>query len=123
MSGTHGFSTAPARSPWLSVPAGWGAYSVEAQKADPASPLQLCRAALTLRRRLHARGLLSVDDAVGVDINAHGRLVVRRGEAIALVLAMGTTPVRLPPGRLLVASGALTPDGLLPPDTTAWLRC
>ncbi|MFY9806965.1 MAG: alpha-amylase family glycosyl hydrolase [Pseudonocardiaceae bacterium] len=121
--GTHGFSAEPARSPWLPVPASWGVYSVEAQEADPDSTMHLCRTALTLRRRLHAHGALSADDAVGVDINPHGALVVRRGEAMVLVLAMGNMPVHLPPGRLLLASGPLTHDGRLPPDTTAWLRC
>jgi alpha-glucosidase len=121
--GTHGFSAMPARSPWLPVPVGWGAYSVEAQQADPTSTWHLCRAALTLRRRLHAQGVLSADDPVDVDANSHGALVIRRAEAITLVVAMGTTSVGLPPGQLLLASGPLTPEGHLPPNTTAWLRC
>jgi alpha-glucosidase len=120
--GTYGFSASPARLPWLPVPAGWGAYSVQAQQADPASPLHLCLAALTLRRRLHTQHVLSADDAVALDLNSHGALEVRRGETFTLILAMGNTPVRLPAGRLLLASGPLTPDGRLPPDTTAWLR-
>ncbi|MDQ4091943.1 MAG: glycoside hydrolase family 13 protein [Actinomycetota bacterium] len=121
--GAHGFSAEPARSPWLPVPADWGRYSVQAQHADPASTLHVCRAALALRRRLHAQGVLSADDAVDVDITTTERLVVRRGEAITLVLAMGTTPVHLPPGQLLMASSPVTRDGRLRPDTTAWLRC
>jgi alpha-glucosidase len=96
---------------------------VEAQKADAASPLHLCHTAVTLRHQMHTQGVLSTDDAVDVDINANGRLVVRRDAAIVLVLAMGNTPIRLPSGRLLITSGPLAPDGRLPPDTTAWLRC
>lgn len=119
---THGFSAAPARSPWLPVPMGWGAYSVQAQQTDPTSSLQLCQAALTLRRRLHTQGVLSADDAASIDTTAEGRLVLRRGEAIAVAVAMGNTPVQLPPGRLLVTSGPLDHDGRLPPDTTAWLQ-
>jgi alpha-glucosidase len=34
---------------------------------------------------------------------------------------MGDTPVRLPEGRLLLASGPVTNEGRLPPDTAAWL--
>ncbi len=120
--GTHGFSAAPARSPWLPVPAGWGAYSVQAQQADPASPLHLCRAALSLRRQLHTQGILAADDAVDLELTTHGALVVRRGETFILILTMGNTPAPLPAGRLLLASGPLTPDGWLAPDATAWLR-
>jgi alpha-glucosidase len=80
--GTHGFSAAPARSPWLPVPMGWGAYSVQVQQADPTSTWHLCRAALTLRRHLHTQGFLSADNAVNIDIHAHGAWVIRRGEAI-----------------------------------------
>lgn len=120
--GTYGFSVPPARSPWLPVPAGWGAYSIQAQQADPASPLHLCRAALTLRRRLHTQHVLSADDAVTIDLNSQGALEVRRGETFTLSVAMRNTPVRLPAGRLLLASGPLTSDGRLPPDTAAWLR-
>jgi alpha-glucosidase len=101
---------------------GWGAYSVQAQQTDPSSSLQLCQAALTLRRRLHTQGVLSADDAVSINTTAEGRLVLRRGEAIAVAVAMGNTPVQLPPGRLLVTSGPLAHDGRLPPDTTAWLQ-
>jgi alpha-glucosidase len=120
--GTYGFSVPPARSPWLPVPAGWGAYSIQAQQADPASPLHLCRAALTLRRRLHTQHVLSADDAVTIDLNSQGALEVRRGETFTLSVAMRNTPVRLPAGRLLLASGPLTSDGRLPADTAAWLR-
>ncbi|MDQ4031822.1 MAG: hypothetical protein M3332_05975 [Actinomycetota bacterium] len=58
---------------------------------------------------------------MGVDLEPNGRLEVRRGTVITLVLAMGNTPVRLPPGQLLLASTPLATD-TLPPDTTAWLR-
>jgi alpha-glucosidase len=61
-------------------------------------------------------------DAVVVDLHSPSALEVRRGEALTLILAMGNAPVRLPAGRLLLASGPPTSDGRLPPDTTAWLR-
>ena len=34
---------------------------------------------------------------------------------------MGDEPVPLPAGEVLMASGELTGDGLLPADVTAWL--
>ena len=94
-SGACGFSPVPARRPWLPVPAGWGGYSVETQEADPASMDRR-------RRRRRAAGGAA-------------------GESFTLVLAMGDTPVRLPEGRLLLASGPVTNEGRLPPDTAAWL--
>ncbi len=119
--GAHGFSPAHGRPPWLPVPPGWGARSVEAEEADPGSTLHLCRAALALRRELHAAGTLSADDPARVDVDAGGGLTVRRGDAFSLVVAMGDAPVALPAGRLLLASAPLTPDGRLPADTAAWM--
>ena len=119
--GACGFSPVPARPPWLPVPAGWGGYSVETQDADPASTLQLCRAALAVRRRLHLERVLTADDPVAWIDGGDGRLAAQRGESFTLVLAMGDTPVRLPEGRLLLASGPVTNEGRLPPDTAAWL--
>jgi alpha-glucosidase len=100
------------------VPPGWGERSVEAAEADPASTLHLCRAALALRRRLHADGLLSADDRVAWAVDG-GRLVARRG-AFALVVAMGEEAVPLPPGELLLATAA-PEHGRLPRDAAAWL--
>lgn len=34
----------------------------------------------------------------------------------------GSTPVALPDGRVLLASGDLGTDGTLPSDTTVWVR-
>ncbi|GII04999.1 alpha-amylase family glycosyl hydrolase [Planobispora takensis] len=119
--GAHGFSPPGARPPWLPVPPGWGGLSVQAQEADPSSSLHLCRSALRLRRELHAEGVLTAGDAVEWSVEGDGALVADRAGRFTLVLAMGEGPVRLPPGRLLLASGTLTGDGLLPPDTSAWL--
>ena len=47
-------------------------------------------------------------------------LAFRRGP-LTVVLNCGTEPAELPPGEVLLSSGALA-DGLLPPDTAAWLR-
>nr|BFE78682.1 hypothetical protein GCM10020093_012830 [Planobispora longispora] len=81
----------------------------------------MCRSAVGIRRRLHAEGVLTADDPVDWTADGDGRLVADRAGRFTLVLAMGDDPVRLPPGRLLLAGGPLTGDGLLPPDTAAWL--
>ena len=97
---------------WLPVPDGWGAHSVEAAEADPASTLHLCRAALALRRRMHVEGVLGADDAVTWDLDGDARLVARRGR-FALVVAMGDGAVPLPAGEVLLASAPLA-AGQLP---------
>ena len=102
------------------MPAGWGALSVQAQAGDPASTLELCRAALALRTRLHDTGAWTADDPVHIEVDRDDGLLIRRGTAFRLVLAMGERPVRRPPGRLLLASGPVE-DAWIPPDTGVWL--
>ena len=46
-------------------------------------------------------------------------LTLRRGE-LTVVLNCGATPVPMPPGELLIASGAV--DDTVPPDTAVWVR-
>jgi alpha-glucosidase len=116
--GAFGFSGAADAVPWLPVPDGWGALSVEAAEADPASLLHLCRAALVVRHRLHAEGVLTADDPVRWAVDG-GRLTARRGR-FALVVAMGDDPVPLPAGDVLLASAAPA-AGTLPPDAAAWV--
>ena len=113
-----GFSARPDATPWLPVPDGWGALSVEAARADPASTLHLCRRALALRRRLHRDGVLSADDAVDWVVGGGG-LVARRGR-FALVVAMGERAEPLPAGEVLLASAGPT-EGRLPRDAAAWV--
>ena len=47
-------------------------------------------------------------------------LHLRRGD-LTVVCNCGSRPVRLPAGEVVVASGPLV-GGLLPPDTSAWIR-
>jgi alpha-glucosidase len=119
LAGTHGFSPDGGASPWLPVPERWGAFSVEAE-ADPASTLYLCRAALALRRRLHAEGVLGADDDVAWEVDGDGRLTARCGR-FTLVVAMGDQAVSLPDGDVLLASAPLV-GGRLPADSAAWVR-
>lgn len=101
----------------------WAALSVEAQHRDPASSLTLCRAAVGLRGQLPPPdGILSSDDPVRVTVSPDGLLLAERGPAFTLAVAMGSSPVPLPPGTLLLASAPLAPNGQLPPDTAAWLH-
>jgi alpha-glucosidase len=82
--------------------------------ASHAATLELTRAAIRLRRDLPPDG----DVAWAVD-HDH-RLTARRGD-FTLVVAMGSTPVPLPPGDVLLTSDPLDPGGRLPPDAAAWV--
>jgi alpha-glucosidase len=100
--------------PWIPQPPDWARLTVEAQEADPDSTLAFYRRALALRRE-HASGL---GDDVAVDVT-DDVLTLRRGP-LTVVLNCGKGPIPLPPGELVIASGAV--DGEVPPDTAVWLR-
>lgn len=110
---------------WLPQPAHWAQLSVQHQEADRGSVLWLYRDALRLRRELPALGdggdgggglrwLDLGDDVVAFD----------RDPGFTLVLNVGTTPVPLPDGRVLLSSLPL-PGGSgvprLPGDSAVWL--
>ncbi|MBE7187614.1 glycoside hydrolase family 13 protein [Jatrophihabitans endophyticus] len=107
----YGFTTGT--STWLPMPDDWAAVTVEAEAADPQSTLAMFRAALRERR-----AFASVPDFTWLDA-PDGCLALRRGE-VSLLLNASDGPVPLD-GTVLLASGPLTDDGTLPPDTAAWL--
>ena len=105
-------------SPWLPQPADWKDLTAEAQAADPGSMLGLYRRALRLRRAEPALADGTMTWLPAPD----GVLSYSRGGALTVVVNLSACPVPLPAHtRLLIASGELR-DGLLPPDTAAWLR-
>jgi alpha-glucosidase len=111
--GAYGFSPAGGAPPWLPVPPDWGSHV-------DSPTLPLCRTALALRRRLHESGLLAADDLVSWSVSSDDRLMAQRGD-FSLVVAMGTRPVPLPAGSVLLASEPLGADGMLPVDAAAWV--
>jgi alpha-glucosidase len=111
---SFGFGCAP---PWLPQPADWGGYSVQAQRGDPGSMLELYRAALRLRREFSADETFSWDDRH----NTGDVLAFRRANNILVLVNIGTTPTPLPTGDLLLSS-APPEAGSLPANATAWLR-
>ncbi|GAA1057892.1 alpha-glucosidase [Agromyces luteolus] len=104
--------------PWLPQPAAWASLSVQAQEADAGSMLRLYRDALRIRRREPGLG----DGPMAwLDLGPHV-LAFSRGDDLVSVTNLGRTPVELPEHeRILLASAPLA-DGLLAPDSTAWLR-
>jgi alpha-glucosidase len=112
-----GFSPANTAQPWLPQPKEWRELTVETQTGDPNSMLELYRAALRLRRAEPALG----DGPMRWLPSPAGVLAFARGD-LSCVANLSPAPVPLPARTaVLLASGPLD-DGLLPPDTAAWLR-
>jgi alpha-glucosidase len=130
---SFGFSgTDPASSPappWLPQPAYWGAYSVAAERGDPLSFLRLYQAALRLRAENPALGVGAGgvtgpggEGAIRWLDAPDDALVFARAPGFVFAANLGGRPLPLPPHReVLLASGALAPDGALPRDTAVWL--
>jgi alpha-glucosidase len=111
------FGFSPGHEPWLPQPKEWRELTVEAESGDPASMLELYRAALHIRRhRLAAAGPLSWLDS------PDGVLDFGRRNGLRCVSNLSAVPVELPgDAEIVLASGPLTAGAELPPDTTVWL--
>jgi alpha-glucosidase len=99
----------------LPQPAWFGRYSVQAEETDPASTLRMYRQALSLRRTLQRE-----PDLEWVDTGIATVLHFTRADGWQSVTNFGSSPVAMPVGNVVVASGPLDGDEL-PPDTTAWV--
>ena len=105
--------------PWLPQPKEWRDLTVSAEAGSAGSMLTLYRDALRLRRSSSA----FAGGSMSWCPSAPGVLDFSRGEAVRCVANLSGEPVALPSGAsVLLASGPLTEDGLLPADTTAWVR-
>jgi alpha-glucosidase len=105
--------------PWIPQPLDWEPLTVEAQeKAEENggdATLAFYRRALAARRA-HALGSGDSIELLDTDGDVLG---LRRG-GLTVVLNAGLTPVELPTGEVVIASGEVA-DGLLPPDTAVWI--
>ena len=99
----------------LPQPAWFGGYAVEVESEDPGSTLNLYRRALELRHELECAESLEWTE---VSPNVLG---FARPNGWRAVMNFGADPVALPDGDVLIASGPLG-DGILPAETTVWLR-
>ncbi len=110
---SYGFGTGPS---WLPQPPGWGRHSVAAQERDPSSTLAIYRAALVIRSER-----LTGDEQLVWNVPTGGTVIdFERGSGLRCLVNLGEQPVRLPPGRVLLASDPAV-DSFLPADTAAWL--
>ncbi|MGN7801053.1 glycoside hydrolase family 13 protein [Leifsonia sp. 22587] len=108
-------ATAP---PWLPQPAEWAGLTVQAQQSDPSSMLWLYRQALRIRRAEPGLGDGSLQWLDAPD----GVLAFARGPVFTSVTNLSTAPVPLPEHQAILLSSSPLVGGLLPPDSTAWLR-
>jgi len=117
---SYGFG--PSDRTWLPQPASYAAMAVDRQVGAPDSTLELYRALLATRRELAlGAGSLSwlggYSEEVVAFVNEPGA-----GERVVVITNLGAEPVAVPGGALiLVSSGPLTLQGLVPTDTTVWL--
>lgn len=109
---SYGFGAGAAHLP---QPPWFADASVEVQAADDDSTLALYRRAIAERRRLRTGLTLTWEDTDAEDV-----LHYRRPNGWRCVTNFGTTPLTLPTGSVVIASGPLD-GGLLPADTTVWL--
>ncbi|HEU0239662.1 MAG TPA: alpha-amylase family glycosyl hydrolase [Micromonosporaceae bacterium] len=120
-----GFSpTGATGAPWLPQPIGWRDYTVEAERADPLSMLNLYRRALSIRSAESALG-----DGPMVWLDApDGVLAFARGSASEFYCLVNLSAESVPIGPIVagdsdivLASGPIV-GALLPPDTAVWVR-
>ncbi len=111
----YGFSPAGSAPPWLPQPPHWGSHSVATQEGEPASFLQLYRAALAVRPGVWV-------DAGEVDwLEApESVLAFARGEAQCWVNT-GPADIALPDGFSVILASQPRVGSVLPPDSAAWL--
>ncbi|MFG2617188.1 glycoside hydrolase family 13 protein [Streptomyces sp. NPDC048507] len=112
----YGFGPADTR-PWLPQPGNWAPYTVEAQEADPGSPLWLYRRAVGLRR-----SLASLRDGAFRWIEAaEDVLAFRRGDELVCAVNFSARPQPLPAGHTVLISSEPAGDGTLAAHAAAWL--
>jgi len=104
---------------WLPQPKAFADLTVEKQEQDPSSMLVLYRRALRLRGiEPSFRG----ESFAWVEDPATAVLHFRRGEDVVVVTNLGDELVPLPEHEAILLCSDPLVTGLLPPDTTVWLR-
>jgi alpha-glucosidase len=109
----YGFNATGAA--WLPQPSDWDRFARDAQVGDPHSTLELYRTALRLRRE-HRLAQGSVAWLPG--FSEH--VVAFVNGDVTVIANIGTVPVELPVGDILLSSQPIT-GGVLPSDTTVWI--
>lgn len=129
--GSNTGDVAPLAQPHLPQPLWYKDFAVDVEDAEASSMLNFYRRVLALRRELLGDDtsfawLDGIDRASGkpdgADGNEGGVIAYVRPGGWASITNFSYDPVALPEGEILLASGPLTEEGLLPQDTTVWMR-
>lgn len=104
--------------PWLPQPRDWSRLTVEAEQSDSTSMLWLYRLALRIRRSETDLG----DGPLTWLDTAEGTLAFARGDRFVSITNLSESAIGLPEHVAILLSSSPLRDGLLPPDSTAWLR-
>lgn len=101
--------------PWLPQPAVFGSQSVEAQDGVDGSVLELYRSALALR----STHWVNSGDLTWLEIDEHAIAFERNG--FACITNLGDSDIALPAGEVFLTSSQPHRDGMLSPNSTAWI--
>ncbi|WEG09064.1 glycoside hydrolase family 13 protein [Microbacterium horticulturae] len=110
----YGFNTTGAS--WLPQPPEWARLARDVEAEDAASTLSLYTTLLT-ERRARGLGTGTLKWVEGYD----AEVVAFRNGNVTVIANLGSEPVALPAGSVIVASGPLA-DASLPTDTTVWVQ-
>jgi alpha-glucosidase len=113
----YGFSP-PGTRTWLPQPGDWAPLTAQAQDGDPGSVLELYRRALRTRRETADLRTSSLEWLEGA---APDVLAFRRGR-LTCAVNMGETPVRRPPGAVVLASAPAAEGDVLTAGSAVWVR-
>lgn len=117
------FGFGPTEQTWLPQPDAYADLAVDQQDGVAGSTLELYRRLLAVRRQ-YALGegtLRWLEEYAGQPGVVAYATQASGQPGIAVVTNLGSEPVALPHGQVLVVSGELTADEALPTDTSAWV--
>ncbi|HWG01215.1 MAG TPA: alpha-amylase family glycosyl hydrolase [Trebonia sp.] len=111
---------------WLPQPRSWKDHTVEAETGDPASMLELYRAALRLRRATPSlldpgTPLSWLPAGAGTGAGAGSDVLAFRRGPVGCFVNLGPAPVPLPAGASVLLSSQPLAGHELPADTAAWV--
>ena len=115
---TPPFGFSSSSTTWLPLPTSWRPLTVARQLDEVDSTLSLYRRALDYRAK---SATLHGDEFSWIG-SPDDTLAFRRGDDFVVAVNFGDVPAPMPPGQVVLASGPLDGDGVLPANTAVWMR-